>query len=237
MNLPTLQGVIRRRLLVNYRADPQVVQKLLPAPFRPKLHDGQAIVGICLIRLEHIRPVHVPEFLGINSENAAHRIAVVWDDQEGVFIPRRDTDSTLNHLAGGRIFPGEHHRADFQVRWDGAHIDFQMRSRDGEVAVQLQGDVALELPPGSCFAGLAAASNFFQPGSLGYSATRSGRSLDGITLHTNKWHMEPLELQSVHSSFYTNRSLFPEGSIHFDHALLMRDLEHQWKSAPPLLLQ
>jgi predicted MPP superfamily phosphohydrolase len=36
---------------------------------------------------------------------------VTWNDEtgalEGVYIPRRDTGSLVNHLAGGRVFPGE----------------------------------------------------------------------------------------------------------------------------------
>ena len=97
MNIPTLIGTIRRRILVNFRADPDVIQHFLPQGFRPKLQDGHAVAGICLIRLENIRPKFVPDLVGINSENAAHRIAVEWDEngdvKEGVFIPRRDTDS------------------------------------------------------------------------------------------------------------------------------------------------
>jgi hypothetical protein len=118
MRLPVIQGIIKRRLLVNFRADPSVVQNIIPGRFRPKLHKGFAVVGICLIRLEKIRPRMFPGILGVSSENAAHRIAVTWTgedgrEKEGVFISRRDTDSTFNHLTGGRVFPGEHHKAAF----------------------------------------------------------------------------------------------------------------------------
>src|SRR5262249_49769285 len=110
MRLPTIEGVIRRRLLLNFRLDPDVAARELPAPFAPKLHGGHAIVGVCLIRLEHMRPLHAPKALGVSSENAAHRFAITWPsatgEQEGVFIPRRDSSSLLNQLAGGRIFPG-----------------------------------------------------------------------------------------------------------------------------------
>src|SRR3954469_16093375 len=109
MRMPNIQGVIRRRLLVNFRVDPIVIQRQLPAPFRPKLQAGYAVAGVCLIRLEHIRPKHVPAAFGIHSENAAHRIAVTWEEggvtREGVYIPRRDTSSLINRLAGGRLFP------------------------------------------------------------------------------------------------------------------------------------
>src|ERR1700688_2904901 len=81
--------------------------------------DQQELLDFCLIRLKHIRPRFQPAFLGISSENAAHRIAVEWEQngqhREGVFIPRRDTSSRLNTLMGGRLFPGEHHRANFRV--------------------------------------------------------------------------------------------------------------------------
>src|SRR5262249_12062992 len=110
LQVPIIRGVIDRRILVNFRVDPVVLGKILPSPLRPKLVNGTGIAGVCLIRLKHIRPRGLPAFVGVGSENAAHRIAVKWDEQgegrEGVFIPRRDTSSWLNKLAGGRLFPG-----------------------------------------------------------------------------------------------------------------------------------
>jgi hypothetical protein len=50
VRLPTIQGIIDRRILVNYRVDTEVAARLLPAPFRPKLAKGYAMAGICLIR-------------------------------------------------------------------------------------------------------------------------------------------------------------------------------------------
>ena len=73
-------GRIRRRILVNWVADPEPVARLLPAPFRPKLLRGRAVVGVCLIRLEGLRPEALPNALALSSESAAHRVAVEWDD-------------------------------------------------------------------------------------------------------------------------------------------------------------
>jgi hypothetical protein len=239
MRLPVIRGLIRRRLLVNFRAEAAVVQRLLPAPFEPKLHEGQAIVGVCLIRLEQIRPAGMPAMLGISSENAAHRMAVVWTDEagakrEGVYIPRRDTGSLLNHLAGGRIFPGEHHRAHFDVQDDGRSIDFSMRSEDGSVRVRLRGRDADQLPASSKFASLEESSRFFEGGSLGYSATSDPARLDGLTLRALKWEVRALEVDNVESSFFADVARFPVGSIEFDHALIMRDIPHEWHSAGDL---
>ncbi|MDI1242571.1 MAG: DUF2071 domain-containing protein [bacterium] len=239
IELPTIQGIIKRRILANYRADASVVRGLLPSRFEPKLHKDHAIVGICLIRLEGIRPLHTPKFIGLSSENAAHRIAVTWTDddghgREGVFIPRRDTNSGLNHLAGGRVFPGEHNLAKFAVADDGNNIDFAMTSEDGKVSVNLKAISTDKLTPGSIFDSVSAASQYFEGGSLGYSVTRDPAKLDGIILDTKQWHVEPLNVQEVRSTFYDDPASFPEGSIEFDHALIMRDIAHEWHSHDPL---
>jgi hypothetical protein len=233
MRLPVIHGLIRRRLLVNFRVDAEVMGRFLPPPFRPKLHRGYAIAGICLIRLEQIRPGWLPRFCGISSENAAHRIAVLWDEpsgesREGVFIPRRDTGSWLNHFAGGRIFPGEHHLADFAVTDDGSRISMAIRARDGRMAVQVRAHETDSLPESSCFESLAESSSFFEGGSVGYSVTRDRCRLDGIRLQMESWRVRPLAVEHVDSSFFADESAFPAGSVTFDHALIMRDLSHQW---------
>ena len=238
MRLPTIQGVIRRRILANFRIDPQVMQRQLPSRFRPKLHDGFAVAGICLIRLEHIRPRLMPEIIGLNSENAAHRVAVLWDDagvtREGVFISRRDTNSQLNHFLGGRIFPGEHHQASFSVAESGSEITFSMKSADAAVKVEIEGKIADELPSTSIFSSLAEASSFFEGGALGYSVTSEPDRLDGLKLETREWRVEPLQVRRVYSSYFSDEEKFPKGDIRFDHALIMRNVEHEWHSADDL---
>lgn len=220
---------------------PEVIQPLLPAKFRPKLHAGFAIAGICLIRLEQIRIKGLPALVGISSENAAHRIAVIWDDergqlQEGVYIPRRDSDSLLNQLAGGRVFSGEHHAAEFRVHDDGERIDLDMASKDGEVTIQVRGRAAKELPAGSAFGDAESASAFFEPGSLGYSATTKGNRLEGIRLKTASWQIKPMAVEHVYTSFFADKTKFPSESVQFDCALLMRNIEHEWLSEADLYI-
>jgi hypothetical protein len=236
MKIPVLKGLIKRRMLINFRIDPDVMVRFLPAPFRPKLYRAHAVAGICLIRLEQIRPAGCPAFLGISSENAAHRIAVEWDDpsgetREGVFIPRRDTGSRLNHLAGGAVFPGEHHLADFRISDDKTRVDFTMKSRDGKVSVQVRGVESDALPSSSCFASLAASSHFFECGALGYSTTRNGLYFDGLRLKTLGWRVRPLDIEEVESRFFADPARFPPAAVAFDHALIMRDIPHEWSAA------
>jgi uncharacterized protein YqjF (DUF2071 family) len=232
MSLPVIRGVIDRRILVNYHVDPSVLAGLLPAPFRPKVVHGVGMVGICLIRLKKLRPVFLPSWLGVTSENAAHRTAVEWDDngtvREGVYIRRRDTDSRLNALAGGRVFPGIHHRAQFTVQETADTFSVALRSEDGVTSMSVRGHLGAGLPPASVFGSLEEASAFFLAGALGYSATADPARFQGMELRCRNWRVEALAVEEVQSSFFEDESLFPKGSIEFDCALLMRGIEHEW---------
>jgi hypothetical protein len=90
----------------------------------------------------------------------------------------------LNHITGGRLFPGQHHLASFRVFSTETDIDFSMHSRDGKVKVRVLGKINTELPSTSRFATLAEASSFFEGGCLGYSVRRDSNRLDGLLLKT-----------------------------------------------------
>ena len=230
--LNAVQGIIDRRILVNFRCDPKPLGRLLPAPFRPGLVRGFGIAGVCLIRLRDIRPTGLPSWLGVASENAAHRVAVEWDEngevKEGVFIPRRDSDSILNAIAGDRLFPGHHHRATFRVVETDQAFNVEMKSADGSVSLDVSAVVAERPSAGSVFETLEDASDFFQRGALGWSTRRDQRGFDGLKLSCTEWHMVPLAVERVQSSFFSNIANFPPGAAEFDSAFLMRSVPHEW---------
>lgn len=238
MRIPALTGLIRRRILLNYRVVPEVVRSVLPSRFEPKLVGGYAIAGICLIRLEQIRPKGFPSFLGISSENSAHRIAVEWEDdqgkrREGVFVPRRDTGSRLNALAGGRLFPGVHHLSKFSVADAAGAITFRLQAKDQEaLLVDLEAAESDHFPEESVFGSLSESSSFFEAGCVGYSSRPNSCKLDGLTLEVADWRVSSLAVSHLRSAYYDDQSIFPNGSIEFDHALLMRDIPHRWHSEP-----
>lgn len=238
MTIPAIQGIIDRRILINYRVDPEALLRILPSPFRPQMVAGVGIAGICLIRLKALRPAWLAPAWGMTSENAAHRIAVEWDENgqtfSGVYVPRRDSNSRLSVWAGGRLFPGVHHHAHFDCAEDEEHLAVSMRSDDGQSRVEVTARMATELPAASIFGSLTEASAFFERGSLGYSATREAGRFDGLELRCRQWNVQPLNVKSVQSSFFEDRSIFPAGSAEFDCALLMRSIQHEWRSRAEL---
>lgn len=232
---PMMASVIARRLLVNYRLDPVAAARMLPRGMRPDLANGYAVGGICLIRLTRLRPSGLPAALGVTTENAAHRIGVVWEgprgEQRGVYIPRRDTSSRLTALVGGRVFPGEHHGARFEVREaaDRLGIDFTGTDSTLRVEVGLGGGDAFG---SALFDDVSAASDYFRDAPLARSARESGGELDSVRRTTGRWSVEPARLLSVESSFFADPARFPEGTAEPDSALLMRGIPALWAPEP-----
>jgi hypothetical protein len=216
---------------------------VLPGNFRPKLVEGKAIVGICLIRLEEVRPKGFPAFAGISSENSAHRIAVEWDDhagqsQEGVFVPRRDTDSRLNSLAGGRVFPGVHHHSKFSIHDRDGQIGVRIEAADLDSAlIEIEAEETEDFPDTSVFGSLEESSRFFEAGCVGYSSRPDSCVMDGLLLQVDDWRVSPLHVKRVTSSYFDDASVFSTESIEFDHALLMRDIPHEWHSQASMTAQ
>jgi hypothetical protein len=236
--LPILTGLIARRVLLNFRADPHIAQALLPKPFIVETCHGAAIVGICLIRLEQLRPKGLPSLVGMASENIAHRIAVRYpikkEMKSGVFVWRRETDQKLVRLFGGRLFPGVHHGANFSAQEDQDRISMDVQGNDGETDVSFSATNSLAWQPTSTFKSLDEASEFFQQGECGFSACLNRRSVEGMQLKIPQWSVRPLAVQLKKAAFYSNPSRFPEGSVEFDCGLIMRAVPHEWRQIKDL---
>ena len=229
MKIPIIEGIIERRILINYQIDEEVLNNYLPKPFKPKLVNGKGIAGICLIRLKEIRPKGFPRQIGISSENGAHRIAVEWEENgklnEDVFIPRRDTSSKLNSFAGGTIFPGIHHLAKFTVHENNGIYEVSFTSNDNTF-LSIKAKETEYWNKESIFKDLNCVSGFFENGSIGYSPNKI--EFEGLELKTNNWKVSLLEVESIKSSFFENENIFPRGTVKFDNALLMKNIEHEW---------
>lgn len=223
---------IERRLLVNYRVDPELLSDVLPPQLRPQLVDGMAVAGICLIRLGGLRPRRLPSTFGLRTENAAHRIAVEWDElggrRAGVFIPRRDSDSRLTLWLGGRAFPGVHHRARFRVEETEDRIRVAFDSDDGAASVDVTVEVAPTLTGSRLFSDATHASLFFEQGAVGFSPARDPSHLEAVRLTTSAWHVEPCRVINSRSSFFEDTARFPTGSANLDSALVMRKVPVLW---------
>jgi len=238
MDVP-LRASIERRILVNYRVDPDVLSAILPRPFRPVLVDGHGVAGLCLIRLRGIRPPGLPATVGLTSENAAHRVAVQWETPRGpvngVYVPRRDTSSRMAVIAGGRVFPGWQHLARFTAEEGNRGYRIEVSSRDSAIHILVAVRVADQVMAGSVLASVEAASQFVRGSPLGYAATPAEGVFDGVELGTDGWDLRPLQVDHASSTFFDDPRRFPSGSVVLDSGFLMAGLDTTWRPQPRLV--
>ena len=107
-------------------------------------------VALCLMRLRG--PLHRTD------STLAHRIAVEWEDDdqtpEGVYIPRRDTDSRLTSLMGSCLFSGEHHQVSFAVDESDDQLCVAFNNADKQAHVSVRARVSHRVSESSVFASI-----------------------------------------------------------------------------------
>ncbi len=238
LRVAAIRAVMDRRILINYRVDPLILGRLVPPPLRVKRVHCWGVAGVCLIRLRHARPRGLPAALGFESENAAIRIAVEWDEagqtREGVYIPVRYTNSRLNASAGGRLFPGPQSLARFAVHETAGLHKIEMRTPDPGHELKVLCREADDWPAHSLFANLEEVSGFFRRAGRGYSPAGTPSRLEGVQLRPASWNITPARVEHLDAPYFTDPERFPPGSIQFDSALLMRNIDHEWRRLPTL---
>src|SRR5204862_4536470 len=137
---------------------------------------------------------------------------------------------------GGRVFPGIFQRSSFEARESDCSVSLRIVRADGGTEIAFAGHVAEQLPPTSIFPSLEAAAGFFSLGATGYSATHAEGHYHGMELHSLNWTVSPLAIEEAQSCFFDDHERFPPGAAELDCALLMRGIEHEWRSRPDLYL-
>ena len=95
-------------------------------------------------------------------------------------------------------------------------------------------EVVSDLPEGSIFDSTNDVSEFFKTGNIGWSSGEEGHQFDTIELQTEEWRMEPLRVKEYSSAYFSDTEKFPENSVEFDSAMIMRNLKHSWISRDKL---
>lgn len=220
--LREVRAHLRRRLLLSYRLDPEVARGLLPERFRPQIVNGHALAGVCVLGIEDIRPKWFRSRWGLRSENAAHRMAVEWDEngevRRGVYIFERHSSAWSPVLFGGRLFPGVHRKARFTIDESGDRYALTMDTKGESLAADVE--VGGEWRSG-VFATVEDASEFYRAGRIGWSRRHDGVTFEPVAVTSEEWSVEGARMLSLRSSFF---DALPHGAAEFDSVVVMRDL-------------
>lgn len=227
----TFTGVMARRLLVNWRVPAEIAARVLPGKVRPTLVKGWAIAGLCLVRLERMRPTGLPGILGMASENMAIRMGAEWDTPEGmrrgVIIFRRDTGSWANSVVAGRAGYGVHHRGTFAVEEAAGRTEVSVRGEGDAHRAHVVVRDSARVTAGSLFANIDEAGRFFRGGECGYAQGRRRGVWEGARLRLHRWDLRPMAVDAAYSSYI---DVLFGGAAAVDSAFVMRGIGHTWQA-------
>jgi hypothetical protein len=224
-------GRMARRLLVNWRVPIDAARNALPVGgerLRPRAIGGFAVVGLCLVRLDHLRPAGLPAWVGLASENLAIRMGVEWDTTDGprggVLVMHRETSSLANQVVAKRMGFGVHHPGRIVVREDRHFSEINAWGKRGEHS-HAHVVTARSIPNASVFKCMEHAESFFRGGETGYSPSMTPGVWNGLHLHLHWWSLQPMHVVAAGSAHIDR--LFG-GTAEVDSAFIMRDIPHTW---------
>jgi hypothetical protein len=215
---PALHGQIARRILIDWMVAPERPTAILPPGLTPRLVEGQAVVGICLIELDGLRPTGLPAAIGRSVSAVAHRISVQDETgRSGVYVPRRDTPSLAAQAVGGRLWPGVHGPA--ANRWieSDDRIAVTATADDLEVEVVVQRKSELAIGPDLI------ALHATEP--VAWSPGRRG-DLEEAELRCETFEAAPVQIHRARSSWIA--AAF--GDLDPPRALEMHNIPMRWSS-------
>lgn len=226
-------GILEDAVLLNFRTDIHVLNRILPPPFVPRLVDGYGLVGILMFKM---RDLACEKNLGLPSPPSDHvlyRVAVSWQHgmrtHHGMYLLRHEVNTRLNVRQRRKgLFPV----AASPIRWHktpGSEMFGWTLNTHNQTRLKVRARLATAFPPGSVFDTLDQASLFFQK----ERAAIAPRFQQSIFAHTRflplNWKVKPLFIEALHTDMDQLGSLFPKEQIYFDSGLIWPRILCKWQ--------
>jgi uncharacterized protein YqjF (DUF2071 family) len=225
-----MQGMVRRRFLINYPVEPSLLAPFVPPGGELSLHQGKAWLSDCFVHITGMRPTGVPQALGVSFHYLIHRTRarLPFPDgkkREAVLVLDPTIDSRLLATFGAAATGVPFKRRPIEFVTDGSA--WRLGVRDGKDLIfeaMIRGSsFGTDMPTNSPFSSLSQADEFL----LGVSYGGSWNPEAG-TLHVLAETHEPWRAQV--GTCDTRRNAFLEGlgieSPRADHVITMVDCPH-----------
>jgi uncharacterized protein YqjF (DUF2071 family) len=225
-----MQGIVRRRFLINYPVEPSLLEPFVPPGGELSLHQGKAWLSDCFVHISNMRPSWVPRALGITFHYLIHRTRAVLPfpdgkKREAVLVLDPSMDSRLLNVFGAPMTGVPFKRRPIDFVTDGSAWRLGVRQGKGLIyeAMIRGSSFGTEMPTNSPFSSLSQADDFLLGVSYGGSWNR-----ETGTLHLLAETHEPWRAQV--GTCDIRRNAFLEGlgfdTPRADHVITMVDCPH-----------
>ena len=232
-------GVLENTVLLNFRTDAELLRRLLPEPFEPRLVDGFGLISILMFRMRDLACETDRGLPSPPSEHVLYRIAVTWQQgtrtYHGMYILRHEVNSRLPIRQRRRgLFPviGQ------PVRWGKSpwkgSFEWTLRN-NRRLRLRVGAKIARSFSGGSVFDSLEHASEFFSR----ERAAIAPRYQKSVFANTHflplAWGVKPLHVHRLKTDFDHLENIFPAGKIVYDSALIWPEMPCRWQEGLEIL--
>ncbi len=235
MRMPAVHDRQGRRILILYRFSPELAGSCLRPGYEARQFKGYALGGIALVRRHGVRSPLIPARI-ISSENALHFVDAVQTVRQRAearaMIMRHDTSSRLHAWIGGRgRWQCPHYHARFRVVESPESIDICGDSDDRQMHVAVQARLTRGMRRESMFRSTDQVLRLLQNELRGLGLIHRDRGGSAEPRLALRCEVIPLRVDRLESSFFGDSTWFPRGTVEFDSAYWLRDVELVWSDA------
>jgi uncharacterized protein YqjF (DUF2071 family) len=223
-----VQALFRNCHLVNFAVDPSALARVLPAPLVPDVYADRAWLSVVIAQMSSMRPVGVPELLGVTYNQVVYRAVVRHGNARGVHFLRSDTDSRLMSALGNAMSFFAFHHADIALGRQGDAQTVELHSHEGMADIRARFRPAAQLPPTSVFPDLATAKTQLVELFDAYHPRADRPVTDLVSIRRNDWELAVVNDELGEYALMRDSAWFPAGSAVLDSVFAVEDLTYRW---------
>ncbi len=233
-------GVLENTVMLNFRTDVEVLKRILPFPFDPRLVDGFGLVSILLFRMKDLYCETNIGWPSLPSDHVLYRISVSFNHggrrQSGMYILRHEVNTRLPLRQRRRgLFP----LAGSPVRWNKNpwKDQFEWTLKSGSrTKLQVKARPGRSFSGGSLFQNLEEAADFFSHERF-VLAPRYQQSIFSSTHFLPlSWEVKPLQVLRLKTDFKQLANLFPSDRIFYDSGLMWPQMPCKWQKSGDIIV-
>lgn len=207
MNI-TMVGRLTDCVLLTYRTPAASVARLLPDGLELVTHDGWAFWNIVACRVEAMRPILFPLWMGSSYLHVAYRLYVRAQAQSGVldglYFVRSDADRLPVCLLGNGLTDFRFHKASIALSAEAETVSLSVSgTRDGAVELRARLGEPM-LASDSCFESYAQARRLLKYRPIALSLDRRGLRVKVTEVFRDEsaWQESPLSVSKARWAFF-----------------------------------
>jgi len=231
-----MKGGLGPCVLISYRTPAQAVRHLVPGGLRLVEHHGHAFWNIVICRIDRMRPVGLPAFLGITYHHVAYRLLVQaplarGGHLAGLYFLRSDADSRLIATGGNITTQFRFHQASIQLDDSASAVAARVASSTGGNATfHATRSRAFALPPDSVFDTIEQSRSLLKYRPLGLSVAPGGKRVDIAQVRRDEsmWCEDALDCGNITADWEYLRGI-GQHDLRIEAATIVRPMPYRWQ--------